>query len=338
MNLSLLIACHLLNPGQPILVLKGFDPIELAKGKEVVGSAQSTAVYCSHEYRFASAENQKAFQSDPVRHAVQTGGACGKMGALTGKGSPDRWAVVNGKIFLFASDGCRETFLQNKDAYFKPIPQPAPGMPAEIQRGKDLLEQARAAHGLDKVKLNSFEWAYATKYNDAGTEKLWWEKAGYFGPKKMAIWSEWAAGRTCNVVNGKTAFEGVRDDLFPMHPDEARAVRARVLRHPLGVLVSPDGDVIRSDSPDSFVIKTGDIVREVWLDPKTSRIDRITYTDRRSGPVSDVETRFSDFVEVDGIWTPKASESRVDGGDWKAPAKAEYVKVNIAAPDIFTMK
>ncbi|MBX7132137.1 MAG: hypothetical protein K1X67_05590 [Fimbriimonadaceae bacterium] len=338
MNLSLLIACHLLNPGQPILVLKGLDPIELAQGKEVAGSTQHTAVYCSHEYRFASKDNLARFKTDPIRHAVQTGGACGKMGALTGKGAPDRWAVVDGKIFLFASDGCRETFLKNKDAYFKPIPKPVPGTAQEILRGKALFKEAGTAHGLDKVTLSSFEWAYATKYKDDGREKLWWEKAGYFGPQKMAIWSEWDAGRTYNVVDGKGAFEGVRDDVFPMHPDEARAVRARVLRHPLGILVGSALEVIRSDGPYRFVVRTGDIFREVWLDPKTKRIDQISYTDRRSGPVSDVETKFSDYTVVGGVWVPRSSQSRVDGGDWKPKATAEYVKVNGPAPDVFGMK
>ena len=95
---------------KPKLALKGLDPIALAEGKEVPGKALIGATYGLFEYQFASEENRKEFLKDPEGHGVQFGGACGKMGPFSGMGSPERYFVHAGKIYLFASEGCRDGF------------------------------------------------------------------------------------------------------------------------------------------------------------------------------------------------------------------------------------
>lgn len=336
MNLVTLVAIHLMALSDPTLVLDGFDPIELAKGRQVPGSPSLMASYGSHAYRFASATNRAAFLANPVAHAVQTGGACGKMGALTGRGAPNRWAVVEGKIFLFASEGCRTSFLANAPQYLQPIPVPKRGDVASVARAKALLSQARLAHGIGSHRPpGSFSWAFATKYTEAGVEKIWWEKAGFFGHARMAVWSESDRASYFNVVDGGRRFEGSPSGVYPLHPAEAREVRATVIRSPMGILLSPHDQAIRSDSPHTFVMVDGDIATEVMLDPKSRRISGIRYTDRHSGPVAHVERRFSDFRSHRGFWVPMASETRVGSQPWGPPRSMASFAIDPPAPDFF---
>jgi hypothetical protein len=43
-------------------------------------------------------------EAEPERFAVQMGGGCGRMGPLSGSCSPERFAVHDGRIDIFASD------------------------------------------------------------------------------------------------------------------------------------------------------------------------------------------------------------------------------------------
>jgi len=72
----------------PVKVLQGFDPVELAAGREVAGQEKLTEVRGRYLYQFATEENRRTFAAQAERYAVQFGGACMKMGALSGKGSP----------------------------------------------------------------------------------------------------------------------------------------------------------------------------------------------------------------------------------------------------------
>lgn len=336
MNLASLVALHLMTLSDPTLVLDGFDPIELAAGRQIPGSPTITASYASHAYRFATASNRAAFLANPVAHAVQNGGACGKMGALTGRGAPNRWAVVEGKIFLFASEGCRSSFLANVPQYLQPIPVPKPSDPASVVRAKALHARARRAHGIGLHRPpGSFSWSFATKYTEGGVEKIWWDKAGFFGPSMIAVWSESDRASYYNVVAGGRRFEGSPSGVYPLHPAEARAVRAAVLRSPFGILLTPSGQAIRSDSPHSFVILDGDIATEVKLDPKSHLISSIRYTDRHAGPVANVEQRFSNYRSHRGFWVPMASETRVGSQAWGPVRSMAAFSIDPPVPNFF---
>src|SRR5262245_46556699 len=90
--------------------LKGLDPVELVAGREVPGQAELTTVRGLFRYQFANPANKAAFEKEPERYAVQFGGVCMKMGPLSGQGSPDRFFVHDKRIYLFASESCRNAF------------------------------------------------------------------------------------------------------------------------------------------------------------------------------------------------------------------------------------
>lgn len=96
-------------------VLDGHDPVLLVDGEQRRGRRTLSAEHDGYEYLFTSEETRRRFLATPTDFAVQYEGACAFMAASGGagprSGSPTRFAVHEGRIYLFASDGCRRSFL-----------------------------------------------------------------------------------------------------------------------------------------------------------------------------------------------------------------------------------
>lgn len=58
------------------------DPVELVRGREVVGDEGILATHYRFAYLFASEKNKAEFERRPEKYEIQLGGACGRMGAL----------------------------------------------------------------------------------------------------------------------------------------------------------------------------------------------------------------------------------------------------------------
>lgn len=104
----------------PSEALRGLDPVRLAKGEEVQGLASLAVERGGYRYHFASAADRQAFQSDPERYEIQLKGACAFMaghGAPPGSGDPDRFYVHRGRIYIFASENCRDSFKAAPERY-----------------------------------------------------------------------------------------------------------------------------------------------------------------------------------------------------------------------------
>jgi YHS domain-containing protein len=85
------------------LAVKGYDPVAyFTAGKPVPGSAQFSAIYQGATYHFASAENRDVFVATPEKYAPQFGGYCAFAVSrnTTADIDPDRWAIVEGKLYL----------------------------------------------------------------------------------------------------------------------------------------------------------------------------------------------------------------------------------------------
>lgn len=115
---------HTSSPNQRAQVaLKGLDPIELAKGKEVPGKAQWAATHEGFRYLFSSASNLEKFRSNPEKFAVQEHGNCPVAKVMMGKsvkGKPDLFATCQGKIYLFLEPKAKEMFLKNPAKFVEP--------------------------------------------------------------------------------------------------------------------------------------------------------------------------------------------------------------------------
>lgn len=131
--------------------LNGNDPVELCLGRELKGNPNLSVTHGKFLYHFANAANLKKFQSNPLRWGIQYGGACGKMGPTSGGGSPGRFAVYGGRIYLFASDACYQWFVLDPERYID-LPDPTPTRNAAAEKAADpILKLAISAIGKPEI-------------------------------------------------------------------------------------------------------------------------------------------------------------------------------------------
>lgn len=86
--------------------LQGYDPVAyFTLGKPTPGQAAFSAEWAGARWLFATAEHRDAFLADPERYAPQYGGYCAYAVANNSlsSGDPQRWRVVDGKLYLNAN-------------------------------------------------------------------------------------------------------------------------------------------------------------------------------------------------------------------------------------------
>ncbi len=116
------------------------DPvILLGSGEKMEGVATREANYGGFRYRFATEASQRAFAATPTRFAIGMGGGCARMGPLSGRGDVARYEVVNDRLYIFASDACRASFLKDPSAFLEVADAPFP----TDARGLELAAVAR---------------------------------------------------------------------------------------------------------------------------------------------------------------------------------------------------
>lgn len=313
------------------LVLNGFDPIDLIQGKETPGKPELSAALGRHTYRFSTQGHLELFKKDPYQYGVQHGGACGKMGATTGKGSPDRWAVVDGKIFLFASDGCRTTFLENKASYFRARRGVPVVTKAELDEASRRHKAMLLAHG--GLKNPRVEWTIETPYVEGGLNKIWKTKGAYWGPDQFGLWEQWETGVSYFLAGNGNYMEGDKSSNFIVHPSERREFRAQVDRNALFIAAGGGGKPVKPEL-DGFTMVDGDIVTRVRLDA-SNRIIGLDFEDVWLGPVSKIDVEYSGYKTVDSFTYPSTRRARRDGGAWGAETRIAEVVVNGKRPAVF---
>ncbi len=295
------------------------DAIELHRGHEVAGSAEHALVHGGFTYHFASAANRAAFLAEPARYEIQWGGACARMGPLSGEGSTEWRAVHEGRLYLFASTQCRDTFLKDPPSFLEaddPVPDTTPESAA---RGRALLE--RAVEGMGGAAAIDSLRSYATRIEREHREgdRL------YKNTRSMVLtfdgrvrledaWDEKAWGQ---VVTPDAAFEfgpGETDDLVET---QRAAIETGLSREILLILHRRDlpGTVathVGSGEVDGTPVELVAIARDgatstLGIDATSGRILSITYRGR--GPrlsFGTLEKRFSDFQRRAGVLVPTA--------------------------------
>jgi YHS domain-containing protein len=92
----------------PHVALKGYDPVAYFTDKRPVkGANEHSFDFDGSRYLFSSDKNQATFAADPDRYAPQFSALC-TTGLAAGKkveADPNQWAIVDGKLYLFASAG-----------------------------------------------------------------------------------------------------------------------------------------------------------------------------------------------------------------------------------------
>lgn len=101
------------------LGLKGYDPVAyFTEGKPTHGKETHESTWDGVRYRFASERHQVVFSEDPGKFTPRFAGSCA-MAMTRGvkvQADPEAWAIIDGKLFVFASLGGRQKFLADPGA------------------------------------------------------------------------------------------------------------------------------------------------------------------------------------------------------------------------------
>ncbi len=98
----------------------GYDAVAYHTQRSAV--AGDSGITLQHEgatWRFASAANRDAFAADPDAYAPEYGGHCAwamAQGYLA-QGDPEVWRVIDGRLFLNATEGVNRRWLRNLDDF-----------------------------------------------------------------------------------------------------------------------------------------------------------------------------------------------------------------------------
>lgn len=319
------------------------DPIELVAGREVPGKVELFVDHARYRYLFASEANRAAFKNSPERFEIQLGGACARMGPLSGAGSVERYSVHKERIYIFASDACRKTFLSMPDDLLDAPDPPPPTDAQSTSRGRELIELALKGLGGASVvdALTSYRAESVTTTKERGKDytnrKAWIVRF----PNEFRSEDDWNESKWAAVAAKDAAFFDSKE-VWSMHSQQRAALEAEFHRMPLVILRSrsqPDfvatasGEGTVGDKPVDFVtVAFAGTTTKLGIDRQSGRILSATYRGR--GPklaFGDLHLTFSEFTNVGGVDLPMVTTA-VFNGEPATSLDRRYSKVTINEP------
>lgn len=315
----------------PALALNGLDPLALAEGKETPGKESIEAAYGRFVYRFASEASKKAFLARADERAIQFGGACGKMGPFSGTGNPARYHVHDGRIYIFASEFCRDAFRKDPEKHIdRPNPVPK-GSEEEQARGMKLIDRVLdgfgGAKGVDAAR--TLRRVEKIVYKQGDKETVGTGRTTWVFPDTVRVEEDYGTPYG-HIVKGKGGFELYGKQDWTLEPAMRDDAWRRALREPLVMLCNRQakGFVAVSRGPNSVEVSL-DGASSTWtLDEKTGRILRAEFKARR-GTVGDIAVSYDDFKPVGSLVLPHKRIEFFNGKEVTVPQKRiESLEVN----------
>lgn len=303
------------------LALQGLDPVRLIQGAEAPGQETITESRAGFLYRFASEPSRAQFRTEPQRYEIQWEGACGKMGPASGAGSPDRWLVHEGRIYVFASDACKRTFESNPAAHLERTETAPPHTNAQSTQARKLLDKAARyiSPSLDKLTTLHLRWETdSEKKKYAHTHRAYWFRF----PDEARHddeYLEW--GAESHRLTTTAASIVTPSSATPMTPS-ARAVIHRDLSVELVPLLRArrqPGFAAWQESPGRIGVAYRGVVRLLDIDPATGEVRRISYRGRGpGGPFGEIVETYSSYQQANGLLLPHRIETSLNGKPWPA--------------------
>ncbi len=313
-----------------VTVLNGFDPIELVDNREVKGSETISVTRSKYRYLFARAENKRKFERSPAEFQIQLGGGCGRMGSLSGEGNPDRYHVFNRRIYIFASEQCRNSFKAAPENHLE-SPDPAPtGSAAEKLRAGELLDLAVTAIGgsakVNAIKTYQAKINLAYKQGDKTTEYKQTETIAF--PNRYHNEIDWGSATEVSVLTPGAAVTSYKNESWVREEPVRAALEREFHHHPLAILKSRSNPgfiafstgKVRIGDNEIELVKVGinGSTTTLGIDAKTGRILQISYRGRKSA-FGEIIKSFSDFREVDELILPFKVEESFNGKPIASP-------------------
>ncbi len=108
--------------GQGDVAILGHDPVAyFTDGRPVKGQDEFVTEWMGAKWKFATATHRDLFKSSPERYAPQYGGYCAygvSQDNLVGI-EPDKFRVIDGKLYLNYNASVQATWLKDPAAYIK---------------------------------------------------------------------------------------------------------------------------------------------------------------------------------------------------------------------------
>ncbi len=330
------------------------DPVELVAGHEVAGNPELTIERDGFAYLFATPQSKAEFERDPAKFEVADGGACGRMGPLSGLGDARRYAVHEGRIYLFASDGCRAGFLKDPAKCIEKDDEKVFGSNEQVEQGRAMLDKAVAwAGGADRLRrLQTYRATSARKEKHGDTEYAITNETAIAFPDgmfKKETWNDSWFSTTSGPDGGAMASARGEERIAD---SRARAFRRAMSRWPIVILKTYVDGAPRADCPGLIVIADGEGVVgdaraefvKVWLNGAASRLAidsasgellQLGYHGRDGTmSVGDSVRTFTARATGDGVTLPTAYTVSFNGKDLPgAAAKIDAFEVNPVLPE-----
>lgn len=308
----------------PLPALGGLDPVELCAGREVAGTADFSATSGRYLYHFASDSTRRLFQAAPDQYGIQFDGFCMRMGPLTGYGAPERYDVHEGRIYLFASDACRDRFRSNPERFVdRPDPLPA-GLEADSVRVRLLLDKAVEAFGgaerLDSLKSFRVKLNIAQTHNDQVYRHTRETIVAF--PASCRLIEDYGTAVYGWTLSGGRGWE-LDDSSRAVDPLVRDFMVRQVYRHPLVILKAwrrGEGRAIHQ-GPDSaggipvenIAFAHAGATTVLHISPESGQIVAASFRGRSGPGIGEVTREYSDFREVDGLLVPYGLTTRFEG-------------------------
>jgi YHS domain-containing protein len=203
------------------------DAVELVKGKEILGKENYAVTRDNYTYLFSNNKNKSIFKQHPADYEIQLGGACGRMGPLSGKGKTDLYFVYKDKIYIFASPACKATFEKFPDKLLE-FDDAKPLLTAEaLEEGAILLNKViDAIGGAEKIDaVISYQEVSQKEIEHQGKNVAVAKTRAFVFPDKLRedeVFSNWTWG---NVVNKEDAYHYYNETKRSMVQDQASAMQ-----------------------------------------------------------------------------------------------------------------
>ncbi len=333
---------------EPVLALNGLDPIALIDGKEVPGLETIEITHGLFRYRFANPENKATFTAKPDDHGIQFGGACGKMGPFSGNGNPSRFYVHDRRIYVFASESCRDGFKRDPVKHIEQ-PNPVPmGTAEQKQQGAALVEKALSGFG-GAARVDGLKSLKATVkhvYKSGNTETIGTKRVIWSFPRRVRIEEEFSTAYGF-VIDGQQGAQFAGAKNWPMDMSMRDFGWRQALREPLAMLRNRDAKgfvaiaqgkgEVDGQSVELLAVALDGATSTWSIDAKSGRILQCAYNARR-GVVGDVVVKYSDFREVDGLTLPHVSAIAFNGKPVASPEVRHdsFVVNGDIKPGVFT--
>ncbi len=310
--------------GDGQLALKGFDPVELIDGREVAGERALFVDHGPFRYLFVSEDNRDLFLDAPERWGIQWDGACGRMGPLSGMGMPDRFAVWNDRIWVFASDQCRTGFLKAPEKLQPPDDAaPAPDDAAKAA-GQALLEKAAAAFGdlaaldaLKSIHLHAKLESVSGTTLYEGTRDLW-----FAFPGRYRFEEAWGGRGYGHAVSGAAAKRFSPEEELPLGAVSTKVALREALQQPLWIarerknlLAVPAGsDTVEGQPVELVTVHAAQQNVTLAIDAKSGRLVELRHLALTARGYAPLVRRVTGWQTIGKLTLPVRLQSVSAGG------------------------